>query len=80
MRIDDFPWVFGLLAVGRNVAVASLDDLPPEAAAFRASLEPQQIRSLVLVPVVHDGRLRGIVGFDAVAAPRRWSDEDASLL
>jgi PAS domain S-box-containing protein len=80
MRVDDFPWVFDLLAVGRNVAVASLDDLPPEAAAFRASLEPQQIRSLVLVPVVHDGRLRGIVGFDAVVTPRRWSDEDASLL
>lgn len=80
MRVEDFPWVFDELFAGRNVAVASLDELPQEAAAFRASMEAQGIQSVVLVPMTHDGRLRGFVGFDAVAAPRSWSAEDAALL
>ncbi|MEZ4394908.1 MAG: GAF domain-containing protein [Polyangiales bacterium] len=80
MLVEDFPWVFDVLGEGRNVAAARLDDLPAGASAFRASLASQQIQSVILVPILHDGRLRGFVGLDAVAAPRSWSDEDAALL
>jgi GAF domain-containing protein len=48
--------------------------------ALREILEPQGIRSLVAVPMRHEGNSIGFVGFDAVRAMRVFRPEEMLLL
>lgn len=52
----------------------------PHNAPWRARLEAQQIVTLVTVPLWDHDQLIGFVGFDAIDAPRRWSERDLKLL
>lgn len=47
---------------------------------IRAVLEMQEIRSLLAVPMRQDGRLTGLVGHDAVRAPRSFLPGEIFLL
>jgi PAS domain S-box-containing protein len=46
----------------------------------RKVLEPQNIVSILILPLWVDGEWYGFIGFDDTRIPRRWSDEDISLL
>ncbi|MCP5223894.1 MAG: EAL domain-containing protein [Thauera sp.] len=58
----------------------SVAALPAEAEADRVLLEAQSIRSVLGVPMVVDGQVRGIIGLDAVCRERSWTDEDKTLM
>ena len=70
---DIAPWWMGELRAGRAINLTSLDDLPPDATAERGILEPQGIRSLLVLPLVWRGNLDGFAGFDHVRGERRWT-------
>lgn len=80
LEVDDFKWFFDQLSEGRIVHVPSVRDIPDEAADFRALLESQDIRSLVCIPVMRNGKLIAFLGFDAVRGERSWSEDDTHLL
>jgi diguanylate cyclase (GGDEF)-like protein/PAS domain S-box-containing protein len=77
---DIAPWWMGELRAGRAINLTSLDDLPPDATAERGILEPQGIRSLLVLPLVWRGNLDGFAGFDHVRGERRWTEEEIEVL
>jgi diguanylate cyclase (GGDEF)-like protein/PAS domain S-box-containing protein len=77
---DLLPWWAGEMVAGRPVVLGSLDDLPPEAAAERAFLEPQGIRSLLALPLRWRGHFWGLAGFDHVRCARRWTSDEVTVL
>ena len=77
---DAFPWWMSRLAADLPVNLASLDDLPAHAVAERAILEPQGIKSLLVLPVAWRGKLDGFIGFDHVRSGRRWTDREIDVL
>ncbi|TVQ30146.1 MAG: sensor domain-containing diguanylate cyclase [Wenzhouxiangella sp.] len=46
----------------------------------RALLEPQNIRSIVVVPIIMDGEFWGQIGFDDCTHGRRWTDAEINAL
>lgn len=78
--VEAMDFAFAPMREGRALVVPDVQAIPPEGAAVREALEPQGIKSAVLVPINHEGRLQGFVGFDAVRAHRAWSNDDAALL
>ncbi|MFZ4620308.1 MAG: PAS domain S-box protein [Bacteroidota bacterium] len=74
------PWWMGKMKRFENIALRSLDELPPEAVAEREILEPQMIKSLAVVPLIYASRLVGFIGFDAVKEERTFIDETMDLL
>ncbi len=48
--------------------------------ALRRILEPQGIKTLITLPLFHDGHCFGFVGFDAVQSEKKWSEEEIALL
>ncbi len=64
---------------GREVYVPVVADLP-EDDPVKETLEMQDIKSLLAVPMNHAGQFVGFVGFDAVRAHRRFSDDEVLLL
>ncbi|WPL16595.1 Blue-light-activated protein [Thiorhodovibrio winogradskyi] len=80
LPIDLFPAAMNRLATNQPVVLQDIHNLPDEWAGERAILEPQAIQSLLLMPLHSAGRLQGFVGFDAVSAPRRWSESELRFL
>ena len=77
---DNFLWVMDQTMHGRSVSVSTVADLPPEAAAWQAVLERQAIRSIMVVPIFHQGEAKGAIGVDCLRRERKWRDEDIRLL
>jgi two-component system cell cycle sensor histidine kinase/response regulator CckA len=74
-ELQGLPWdTPGLDAMGRQLErgeafAAHVHQLAPE---FRALLEAEEIRSILIVPVFSGGRWWGFVGFDECRSERDW--------
>ena len=74
------PWWTERLLRQEVIYIPRVADLPPEAAAERQILELQGIQSLVVVPLVYRNATVGFLGFDAVRAETRWTEESIAQL
>lgn len=72
-------WLHQRLIAGQAVMVNDIGALPRSAGALRAEFIRQDNKSVLSVPMYHEGRLVACMGFDAVKAPRHWSEEIGDL-
>ena len=71
-----FPWMIARLFDARELIVLTrLDELPPEAAVDRATLERDHVVSGALAPMVVEDRVVGIISFASVTHEERWSPD-----
>lgn len=75
-----FRWMLKRLNSGHPLCIQRLSDIPATAKEERRILQKGHVRSAVLVPIRHGGRLTGFIGCDAVRDERRWSDANVRLL
>jgi PAS domain S-box-containing protein len=75
-----FPWFAEQMETLRGCCIPRVADMPTVAAAEQAEFRRQGIQSLVVVPMVHEGRLLGFLGFDSVRQERDWQEEIVTLL
>jgi signal transduction histidine kinase/CheY-like chemotaxis protein len=82
-------WPEGALAIGSTWSLKGYErhgciDVPSVQALPRSeeksTLTERGIRSWLGVPVWYAGNRVGLLGFDAVAAEKRWADDDLALL
>lgn len=64
---------------GRVKSVPSVKNLPQDS-NLRKILEPQDIKSLITIPLMHGHECLGYIGFDAVKTEKIWSDDELQLL
>lgn len=74
------PWWMEKLHRGEAIHILDVSELPPEASNEREILEPQGIKSLLVLPVKSGGSLSGFVGFDNVTGTGAWRETDLSIL
>ncbi len=75
-----FPWWTKKLHEGKVINIEDVSKLPDEAAAERKTLESQNVKSLLALPLNLDGRLAGFIGFDNTSSTGKWPQEDIVLL
>lgn len=73
-------WSNQVIWRGNVLHIPRVTDLPPAADAEREEFASQDIQSLIAVPMFYRGSVIGFLGFDAVRAPKTWSDESIKLL
>ncbi|MEW6298546.1 MAG: ATP-binding protein [Thermodesulfobacteriota bacterium] len=78
--VEAIPWWMRQLHQLQTIHIPRVADLPREAAAEKALLRAQGIRSLIVVPLTSGGTLSGFLGFDAVREEKAWRPESARLL
>lgn len=66
-------WLHRYLTDRQAVAVHDVRALPRTARTIQAEFLRQGNQSILSIPVFHQGRLRGIIGFDTTMEARRWS-------
>ena len=70
------PWLLSKIKRLRDVSIPDKNSLPRAARAEKELLEDHGVQSLVAVPMSLAGRPAGFVGFDCIAEPKAWNDED----
>lgn len=74
------PWSTEVVKRDDVIYYYDINDLPPEAAPEKETLEAQNIKSVLWVPMRSDDRVIGFMGFDAVTEHILWSPDDIKLL
>ncbi len=80
MSASALPWLVGKLRMQQTAYFTDVDDLPSEAKAEKKAFKEQKVRSLINVPVVYGGSLRGVIGLESVLSNKSWSRDTATLL
>lgn len=78
--VSMIAWLHERLVRKEAVMVNAIERLPRTARALQAEFVRQKNRSVLSVPLFHEDRIFGILGFDATHAPRRWPPEVARTL
>ena len=65
-------WLQQFLVAGRAVMIDRVEALPRAARVLQVEMLRQGDKSVLSVPVFHDGCLRACIGLDAVRAQHRW--------
>ena len=82
--MQGIPWegfgpITGPLEQGQPFHVPDVSELDPESAS-RALLEMQNIKSMLLVPMRHEGHIYGFIGFDGIEATHAFLPGELYLL
>ncbi|HYD49292.1 MAG TPA: response regulator, partial [Terriglobales bacterium] len=78
-----FRWWMERLQRGETIHVADLAALPADALAVLRSMDLPalpRLRSIVMVPILWQGTLSGMLGFDGLDQAKSWSEDDIALL
>ncbi|HKL24291.1 MAG TPA: PAS domain S-box protein, partial [Candidatus Nanoarchaeia archaeon] len=75
-----FPWMMKKIKNFETIRVSKLSELPSETETFRKHLKKQNIKSLLVVPLVSNNNLKGLIGFDWIEKEGEWSGEIINLL
>ncbi len=78
--LDSFAWSNSILRAGKEFHIPSIQDLPQHAELEKREFLRQDIKSLLVVPMMHSGDVIGFLGFDSVRTAKTWSDETISVL
>jgi PAS domain S-box-containing protein/putative nucleotidyltransferase with HDIG domain len=78
--VDSFPYTLGKLQRHEHVYINSVIDLPPEAEPEKKLLHLKSTQSLLLVPITHNCKLIGFLGFDSTSNNIAWSEERINML
>ncbi|PTN10142.1 ATP-binding protein [Mangrovibacterium marinum] len=74
------PWWMNQLNNKKHIYIYDVAQMPPEANTEKEILEAQQIKSLLVVPMLNKKGLMGFLGFDSVSNYKTWSNSDIQLL
>lgn len=72
LRVDDYPWLGPQVRSFIPVHIPDVDLLPDEAAFEKKLLSGRRVQSQLIIPVCHNGRLAGMIGFETVTAKTGW--------
>ena len=80
LPLSDFQFWINSLSEKEMVSFSSLDQIPENEKLLRETLEVQEIKSILAVPVKKNGKLSGYLGFDSVKKEVKWSEQAVFLL
>ena len=73
---DDSLWWDRQISEKKSIILNTLDDMPPEAKVYRDTLKVQDIKSVMVVPLLSKDKVWGYMGIDMVRTHRSWSNID----
>jgi signal transduction histidine kinase len=79
-EISLFPWWFKRLSTGNVLNIYDVSALEEEAIHEKEILQMQGIKSVLVLPIMIKGELRGFVGFDNVDSVGVWNKDDEVIL
>lgn len=73
---DDSLWWDRQISEKKSIILNTLNNMPAEAQVYRDTLEAQDIKSVMVVPLLSKDQVWGYMGIDMVRTHRNWSNVD----
>ena len=73
---ETLPYIFKRVRSLENISVSQPEDLPQDAHIDKQYLERSRIRSLIVIPLLVGGTLRGALSLASIRTERTWSNDD----
>ncbi len=80
IETSNFPWWMEQIRNNHIIHLPRIADMESKASAEKEILEAQDIKSLIVIPLVAGSLPFGYIGFDAVTQEREWHLETISIL
>ncbi len=80
LSLDNIPWFMDQLKGEGYILAPKIEALPNEAKVEKELWRKRGLQSVVRVPMIYGGELRGFVGLDALDQQRNWSHEEIIFL
>lgn len=80
LPLDIFPASMEAFNRGEEVYIYDVSTLPDNWKAEKDILEPQGIKSILLLPIISNKKKLGFIGFDSVRKKREWDRESRHML
>ncbi|PKO12075.1 MAG: hypothetical protein CVU39_26000 [Chloroflexi bacterium HGW-Chloroflexi-10] len=80
LPFNSLPWGITKIFNQEPVHIPDTSRLAPEATAERLFLESEDVLSVLVVPMIDQGQVTGVIGFDSVIQPKSWDAEAITLL
>lgn len=80
LPLSIFPWLMKKLYNKEIIEIPDVSKMLPEAKAEQEILESQNIKSVLVLPVYTESKLKGFVGLDNVLSSRCWTEKDTKFL
>jgi PAS domain S-box-containing protein len=80
ISFNENTWWYKILAASKNFQINDINNLPPEAEKQRAMLGELGIKSLLSVPMIYGGRLKGALVFGMIRERKTWDRYTVGLL
>ena len=78
--LETFPWGMEQLRGNKLIYIKDVDKLPDEAAPEKEQLIRRGVKSAVIIPIVENGEILGVMGFDSFLSHKSWPDEYIQML
>ncbi|MBD3217743.1 MAG: PAS domain S-box protein [candidate division Zixibacteria bacterium] len=73
-------WWYEILAASKNIQIDDINNLPQEAERQKARLHDLGVKSLLSVPMIYGGRLKGALIFGMIRKKKTWDPYTIGLL
>ena len=80
VALAERPWLRECFSRKEVIDVYAITQLPAKARLEKQDFQAQDIKSLLVVPLLRNTEMVGFIGFDAVRATRRWQTSEINLL
>ena len=80
MALKDLPWWSSQILDKKPILLESLKEIPPSARGEYEVLAMQNIKSLMVTPLVANDKVWGYLGVDLVDCSKMWTNEDYQWL
>jgi len=75
-----FPWWMEMLKINRIINYYDIGEMPVGAENEKNILKEQDIKSIIIIPVLFKAQLVGFAGFDSVRSKMAFSDDTEKML
>ena len=80
LDLSPLNWVMNRLKGGEQAIIPRMADLPPEAAAEKATWQGLGVLSTTAIPFILEGSLVGFFGFSSLRGERQWNGTELRIL
>lgn len=77
---DELPWWLGKIKSCQDIIINEVAGMPEDAGPEQHLLQLQEVLSVLVLPVINEGKPRGFIGLDSVRRKRIWSVLDIENL
>ena len=80
LRIDDYPLFYDVIRNGKSICISDISELSQYTQIDKDILQDLGTQSMLVVPMISQGRVFGLMSIDSIKAKEVWHEDDIILI